>query len=1130
MEQLLQLERQLRGAIRKNRIILFVAGIVAIISTFLGLGLLLSAIAAVIILPVYLKLFLIASAGGLLIFAIYRYLYKPVVRGGDLISAALKIEKKHPYLKNRLVAALQFRNLNIEKTHFSQTLIDMTGKQALELTRTINFNEIVSGYPLFRKIRSGSAIAVLAILTAVLAPGIFSNAIDVYSKPTVRVAPLPGFSVVVLPGEAEKIKYSDIEIGGKLIGGGFPEELEVFYKFTEGRWQSEKITVDHSYNFTVNGNGNLHSDTLPFGIKLKQVRRSFDYYVVAGEITTDKYAVNIVEKPRVSNLKLTVRSPRYTVLADLITDENNGSFAALVGSNAYLEIGANRNIESGYLIRDDSVKLPIDFEKSQGKINFKIQNDFSYHLRLFDKNGETNPDPIEYMVTAIPDEYPYINVNSPGYDINLDDRMMIPFSVYISDDFGFGSLVMKYQIITGGRHGEENVAVINFSDDISTEGEVSFNWDVDRFNLLPSDLILYHFEISDNDAISGPKTTSTRVFAARLPSIDEIISETDIQQESRIFEAEKMLKQQREMADQLKELSREMKSSKKIDWQKSKELENMVKAQNLNAENIEKMAEQMEESIKQMEQNNLLSEQIAQKMMELQKLFNEIATPEMKEAMRKLAEALKNMSQDEIEQAMKDFQVSQEEMLKRLERSLELLKKMQVEQKMAAMLKLAEEMLLEQNRVNVETQQLNSNDEYPQLSRREAKLQKQMEALKKEADKLKDLVDKSEEPNSELQNNFAEAVKSNQAGSDMNQMEQELNNQNADQATPHGEEASLKLSELVKKMQDTMAAFADEEGKKLAREMLNAINDANYLSQKQEDIYDALKSGSNQTDYLRKMAAEQMTLRESANSLIQRVNELSKKSPFLAAETQSYIEQSQQNMQSSCDNLGERRTSAAYESQQEAMYNLNRASVKLLDGLEEQNDCNSGSSCNKKNQKMQSMCQKQSEINKQTQQECNNPGSNPNESKQALKRLAGEQGTVRKSMEELQREFGNRRDILGRLDALSGEIKEIEELLEEGQTGQDLIDRQLRVYSRMLDVQKSLNRRDFTKERQSVIGNDILRSSPGALDDDNIAGPESLQDKLNQYLKEGYPRQYEQQIKAYFKALSGMGRQADENK
>jgi hypothetical protein len=38
---------------------------------------------------------------------------------------------------------------------------------------------------------------------------------------------------------------------------------------------------------------------------------------------------------------------------------------------------------------------------------------------------------------------------------------------------------------------------------------------------------------------------------------------------------------------------------------------------------------------------------------------------------------------------------------------------------------------------------------------------------------------------------------------------------------------------------------------------------------------------------------------------------------------------------------------------------------------------------------------------------------------------------------------------------------------------------------------------------------------------------ESLQDRQQRSLQEGYPRQYEQQIKAYFKALSEMGQPRD---
>jgi hypothetical protein len=1125
MEELRHLEKKLRGAMRKKRAVLFAAGAVALISTGLGMTLMLSSVAALFIIPVPVKLGLLALSLGLVIYALYRYLVIPLQAERSIIDAALRVEKNHPDLKGRLVAALQFRHYDLSKTNFSKALIDMTGRQALKLTSGIDFNEIVSGYPLWIKLRSGAIVAGLAVVIGLLVPGIFSKAIEVYSQPTRVVAPPPGFSLVVSPGNEERVKYSDVQIGGAMIGGGFEDEVEIYYRFAEGRWQSETQSL---YNREVYSTG--MGDSLPFSITLKQVRRSFDYYILAGDIQSETYAIDIVERPRVTNLKLRVTYPSYTRLEPLTLDENNGSFAALVGSRANLEIGANREIEEGYLVLDDSSRAKIDFSGDRGTADLAINDDFSYHIRILDRQGEQNPDPIEYMVTAVPDEYPVINIIYPGFDLNLDENMMIPFNVYIYDDFGFSSLVLKYQVVSGGRRGAENVAVINFSDRIETEGEVSFNWDLDPFNLLPSDYILYHFEVADNDRISGPKITSTRVFAARLPSIDEIVMQTETQQEGRVFKAEEILREQRDMAEKLRQLAQQVKAADKLEWQQQKDLENILDQQELTAEKLEEMARKMEESIEQMENNNLLSEQIMQKMMELQKLFKEVATQEMKDAMKKLAEALKEMSQEEIEKAMDEFQMTQEEMLKRLERSVELLKRMQIEQKMAAMMKIVEEALLEQNRVNVDTEESLDEENSPRLSQREKQLQKQMEALKQEAKKLQELLDESAYNESQEHKRFAEAAGENQASEDMQQMEQALNEIEQDQALDHGQDASQKLHSLLDEMQQLMTDISGQEGQQLADDIRKAIDDTNYLSQKQEKVHGQCSGKQYSIPQIGEAAAQQAILKEAVEGLINRVNEISRQSPFMAAEIRNYLEQCMKDMAGACDQLGQGNKRGSTGAQRDAMYNLNRAAIKLLDGLENQKQCNKGGSCNKPGMKMQSMCQKQSQINQETKGQCPNPGEKLSAGqKEALQRLAGEQGTVRKSLQELQAEFGDRREILGRLDALAEEAKQLEEMLEEGQVGDELLDRQLRIYSRMLDVQKSLNRRDFSRERRAVSAEDILRASPGALENDGLRTTESLQDRLNRYLQEGYPRQYEQQIKAYFKAISNMGQNQNDD-
>jgi hypothetical protein len=1120
MNELTNLEKRLARTVVRKQAVIWLAGLAVVLTVMAAIILVLALLAAAFIMPVAVKVVLLGGSIIGLGYAFYRYAVVPAGRERGIIRAALQLEEKHPELKGRLVAALQFRSLNITRTNFSQALVDLTIRQALDLAERIDFDEIVSGAMLYKKLRPAVVVTVAAVVIGLLAPGLFSTAFDVYSRPLTRVAPPPGYTLTITPGNVERVKYSDIEIGGALIGSGFPEQVEVVYRFAEGRWQSEKIRVNHTANLAA-------ADTCGFVMTLKQVRRSFDYYVAAGELRSPTYKVDVVDRPRVTRLKITVTYPAYTKLQSLTLGENTGSFAALVGSRAEVDMEANRDIVRAELIASDSSVTPVPFEGSRGKTGFAVRKDFTYHFRLVDGRGEENPDPIEYTVTAVPDEYPIITVVYPGFDANLNEDMLIPFKLHIADDYGFSSLILKYQIVSGSQKGDENVAVISFPKTISTEGEVGFNWDLENFGLMPGDYVLYHFELADNDNISGPKVTTTRVYAARLPSIDEIVSESETDQASRIVESEKILQEQKDMAQKLNQLAQDLKTNQNLNWQNKKELENIIDQQQKAAQRLEEMAKEMENSLQKMQQNNLMSEQILQKLAELQKLFNEVATPEMKEALRKLQEALKEMSEEEIKKAMAQFQITQEEMMQRLERTIQLLKRMQIQQKMTAMLKMAEETLLEQNRVNVETQEGEARMAARQ-AQREQQLRKQMAALKQEDDKLADMLKESEFKDSPPHRQFIETVQNNEAPADMQQMESALSQNQKESALTHGQAASEKLGSMVNEMRRILSELANQEGQKLAAMIRETINDANYLSQEQEDLSHKTGDQSARPASLNEAAAQQQVLRDATAGLRQRIDALGQQSPFLAADLYMNLTETLQKMESACQNLGQSRSRAAVSQQMDAIYNLNQTAVKLLDALEQQKQCNKGGSCNKNSQKLQSLCEKQNSINEQTTGSCPNPGQNLSSSqREGLQRLAAEQGSVRKSLEELQQEFGDRREILGRIDGLTDEMKKIEEMLDQGQAGQELTDRQLRVYSRMLDLQKSLSRRDYTEQRKATTAEDILRSSPGPLEDNGSRVTESLQDRLQRSLQEGYPRQYEQQIKAYFKALSDFGQPRD---
>jgi hypothetical protein len=70
----------------------------------------------------------------------------------------------------------------------------------------------------------------------------------------------------------------------------------------------------------------------------------------------------------------------------------------------------------------------------------------------------------------------------------------------------------------------------------------------------------------------------------------------------------------------------------------------------------------------------------------------------------------------------------------------------------------------------------------------------------------------------------------------------------------------------------------------------------------------------------------------------------------------------------------------------------------------------------------------------------------------------------------------------------------------------------------LLEAQKSVNRRDFSKKRQAEQGEDVVRVSPSMPDELNT-GDAWISEMIKKALEENYPRQYEKLIRAYFKSF-----------
>jgi hypothetical protein len=150
----------------------------------------------------------------------------------------------------------------------------------------------------------------------------------------------------------------------------------------------------------------------------------------------------------------------------------------------------------------------------------------------------------------------------------------------------------------------------------------------------------------------------------------------------------------------------------------------------------------------------------------------------------------------------------------------------------------------------------------------------------------------------------------------------------------------------------------------------------------------------------------------------------------------------------------------------------------------------------------------------------NNPGSIPMESRAQMARLAAEQQQIRKGLEGLQQDLEEGGDVLGRLDEVMNEMREVEKDLESADLSPETRERQERILSRMLDAQRSIRDRGYRRERRSRTAEEVEAEAPTRLPGSYSEARERMREDRVRMPGFVYPPEYEEMIRSYFRTLS----------
>lgn len=1088
-------------------------------------------------------------------------------------SIALRIGNAYPDIKDNLCNVIQlistiknprgtspelamaaFDNVSINaKDRDFDVIIDKNEIKRILLYFLIAFSITFGALGLFNKSLGGAFYRVLNFNQSFLPPAPFSLMLETQN-------------IFVIRGEKTLIT---IKAKGKA-----PETVNLHIK------EEQQENYDE-YTLRLDS-GNIYHYEIP------AIKQSLIFYADAfwfnSLVSTEIGKIKVIDRPVIRSMTGRLIFPSYTRLAPKNFDEQSGDLAALKGSQVDIQILANKDLKSAVIellqnktqdtkqktqdtrrktqdrsqkinknvdttistLIYDTTRVQMNIDGRKGYGSFRITSSGQYRIVIYDKEGEQNEKPIEYDIIALTDAYPSISLLMPTFDVQLSEQAILPIKVAISDDYGFSSLKLHYRLVFS-RYTVPDEKFASFDIPIPKNEltlEVPYIWDLKKLDMSPEDRYEYYLEISDNDIVSGPKSSKTQTMTVRLPSLDEVLKDADHAQNKIQKDLEKVLKDAEDINKDMKDLNKELlknNNKKDLDWKEKKKAEDIKNKQAELEQKLSTIQNNMADLTKQLQENKVLSPETLQKYLELQKLMQEVNSPELEKLQQKMEEAMKNLTPDQVQKAMEKFKFDEERFRKSIERTLKILKRLQAEQKVDALTKRAEELKNKQDEINKQTENANPNDKQKQdeLSKQQAEAKKELENIKKDLNDLDKLFKEiGKDMPQDMLDKASQELNPDETMDEMDQSQKQCSNGQMNKAKDNQKKAGKKLKNFADNMKKVKEEMEKRSQKEAMRQMQKAINDLTKLSEMQEDLKDNTQStdyGSTQIPDLAEMQAEQYSaLANVANSLM----ELSEKTFAVTPQMGKDLGNALQQMQKAIQELSERRTSPAAKAQEGAMSALNESISGMQSMMNQMKNQGNGSCDNPGGtgqgksgngmsfgEQLQQMAAQQQGMNNSLQQLAKNQGKLSSEQQSSLRRLTEQQGNAGKTLEQLAKEqkenngAGGEKKAIGDLEKIAQEMKEVVTDLQSGQIRPETINKQERILSRLLDATRSINDRDYEKQRESRAGTDFNQKSPGEIDLKSQEGKTRALQELLRSIQQGYTKDYESLIQKYFEAL-----------
>ncbi len=835
-----------------------------------------------------------------------------------------------------------------------------------------------------------------------------------------------------------------------------------------------------------------------------RLEQSIEYYA-ENEITKSPvYKVKVLDEPVVRKWLVSYDYPSYTGIPAFTDSMSYGNIEAYKGSTVRLRIESNIVLKSATMVFEDATRISLTHLGGKDYISqIRVNKSGSWYLELEDELGRKSR-PEEKFIRVLPDDPPQIRIVFPGEDTTLNQNLMLPLIISADDDFGLANSSLYYQV------NAEAVQSVNIQSVIPGKMfNTDYLWDMNSLGLFPGDVVSYWAEIWDN-APQPQKGISNR-FRVRLPSISEIYAEIEREENRGKDELSQTLDESEKLQERFEQKRRELLQDPKLDWEDKKDLEDILAKQDELNEQVENIADSYQELIDKMQVNSTLSQDTLQKMMKIQELMQEIATGEMMEAMRKLEDAMQNVNQEALKKALEDFKFSMEDFAKQIEQTLALLESIKNEQAVQKALQISEEIEKMQKSINDRTQESSSDN--AKLAEDQAQASQRYENLEQELKKLQEMLKKDPQASRQLQE-LMNDMQQSKAKEDMQQSQQSLTQNQRSQAMQAQQSAMEKMRRFTLKLGEMKQSMSSGSQGETMQALETAIREILIFSKKHEQT--KARYQNDPYPLVPELIAAYEGMQISLNKLF------SKPQVSMVIPPKFYIDLTDTNKayRDIFGTLGQSFTPSISNQLVAIQKGLNLMAHDLMIAMQNSSSGGGGGGgMQSLMQMLEQMGQEQMAMNMLTQQLMMQMQAQGGGMDKAMQEQMGKLASDQERLaENLKRALQRDPEAQKQGNAIKQIIEEAEAVarsLRQNQFSDELMKRQENILSRLLDAQRSINKRDTSERREARRSTgQASQNRPQAVDYDRLRRAMMLDEGFK-----NYPREYQQLIMEYLKML-----------